>query len=86
MKIVDVKATPVTVHLEAPLRWSMGIETGTTRTKIELVTDQGLIGLGETYGGNSTVRRIEESRPLFIEMDPFEVQTIAKTFECKLSH
>lgn len=82
MKIVDVKCTPVRIDMEAPLRWSMGVETGTTRTIIELYTDQDLIGLGETYGGASTARRIEESRPLFIGMDPFEVQTIAKRFDC----
>ena len=36
MKIVDLRATPVTVPAEAPWRWSMGIETGTTRTIVEL--------------------------------------------------
>jgi glucarate dehydratase len=39
------------------------------------------VGLGETYGGAATVRRIEEARPLFVGMDPFEVATIAKRFE-----
>ena len=39
MKIVDLRATPVTVPAEAPWRWSMGIETGTTRTIVELITD-----------------------------------------------
>ena len=82
MKIVDVKTTPVRVGMEAPLRWSMGIERGTTRTIIELFTDEGVIGLGETYGGASTALRIEESRPLFIGLDPFEVQTLAKRFDC----
>lgn len=81
MKIVDVKATPVYVEMEAPLRWSMGAEPGTTRTVIELITDEGITGIGETYGGASTVRRIEESRPLFIGMDPFELQSLVQKFE-----
>jgi glucarate dehydratase len=81
MKIVDVKTTPVTVLMEAPLRWSMGVEYGTTRTIIELVTDDGLIGVGETYGGASTAHRIQESRPLFIGTDPLEVGRIVKRFE-----
>lgn len=81
MKIVDVKATPVYVEMEAPLRWSMGAEPGTTRTVIELITDEGITGIGETYGGVSTVRRIEESRPLFIGMDPFELQSLVQKFE-----
>ena len=56
MKIVDLRATPVTVPAEAPWRWSMGIETGTTRTIVELITDEGIVGLGETYGGVRTDR------------------------------
>ena len=81
MKIVDVKATPVLVPMEAPLRWSMGVETGTVRTVIELMTDEGLVGIGETYGGRSTANAIEQARPFFIGLDPFEVQTLVKRFE-----
>ena len=81
MKIVDVRATPVYVEMEAPLRWSMGVEPGTTRTVIELITDDGIVGLGETYGGAATVQRIEEAKPLFMDMDPFELQTVAQRFE-----
>ena len=58
MKITDVKATPVSVPMEAPLRWSMGIETGTTRTIVELQTDEGIVGVGETYGGAATASTI----------------------------
>ena len=81
MKIVDVRATPVYVEMEAPLLWSMGVEPGTTRTVIELITDEGIVGLGETYGGIATVQRIEEAKPLFMDMDPFELQTVAQRFE-----
>ena len=41
MRVVDIKVTPVTVPMEAPLRWSMGVENGTTRGIIELITDEG---------------------------------------------
>lgn len=81
MKIIDIRATPVYVEMEAPLLWSMGVEHGTTRTVIELMTDEGIIGLGETYGGAGTVQRILEAKPLFIGLSPFEVATIAQRFE-----
>ena len=81
MKIADVRATPVVVHMEAPLRWSMGIETGTVRTVIELITDDGIVGLGEAYGGASTAQAVDAARPFFIGMDPFEVETVVKRFE-----
>lgn len=81
MRIVDVKTTPVYVPMEAPLLWSMGVENGTTRTIIELVTDEGIVGIGETVGGASMAQRIQEAKPLFMDLDPFEVQTLVKRFE-----
>lgn len=72
MKIVDLRATPVTVPAEAPWRWSMGIETGTTRTIIELITDDGIVGIGETYGGAATLRALNVARPLVMGLDPLE--------------
>ena len=76
MKIVDLRATPVTVPAEAPWRWSMGIETGTTRTVIELITDEGIVGLGETYGGARTVEALEVAKPFLIGLDPLETGVI----------
>lgn len=72
MKIVDLRATPVTVPAEAPWRWSMGVETGTTRTIIELVTDEGIVGLGETYGGVRTVEALKVAKPFIVGLDPLE--------------
>lgn len=72
MKIIDIKATPVTVPAEAPWRWSMGIETGTTRTIIELVTDEGITGIGETYGGARTEEALNTAKPFVVGLDPFE--------------
>ena len=72
MKIIDIRATPVTVPAEAPWRWSMGIETGTTRTIIELITDEGIVGVGETYGGAGTVHALDVARPIVIGLDPLE--------------
>lgn len=80
MKIVDVRATPVTVPLKRPLLWSFGVETTTTRTIIELITDQGLIGIGETRGGSEVAHAVESHRDLFIGIDPFEVSTITRRF------
>ena len=52
MKIVDLRITSVNVPFEATLRWACGVETGTTRGIIEVVTEDGIIGLGEIYGGS----------------------------------
>lgn len=80
MRIVDVRATPVTVPLKRPLRWSFGVEVTTTRTIVELITDEGLVGIGETRGGDEIVRAIELHRDLFIGLDPLEVGRITRRF------
>lgn len=81
MKISKVVCTPVYIPMEAPLRWSMGVEHGTTRTIVELHTDAGLVGLGETYGGASTVHASASAEAFFIGYDPLEVSRIVKNFE-----
>lgn len=80
MKIVDVRATPVYVPVKHPLRWSFGVEQGATRTIVELQTDEGIVGLGESNGGRELATAVLESRPLFIGLDPLEVSRIAKRF------
>jgi glucarate dehydratase len=80
MKIVDVRATPVTVPLRRPLRWSFGVEVSTTRTIVELITDEGLVGVGETRGGDEVVKALELHRDLYVGTDPLEVGRIARRF------
>lgn len=80
MKIVDVRATPVLVPLKQPLRWSFGVETATVRTVIELTTDEGLVGIGETRGGERVARAVEASRDFFIGGDPLEAARVAKRY------
>jgi glucarate dehydratase len=81
MKITDISATPVTVPMEAPLRWSMGIETGTTRSIIRLKIDEGLVGIGETYGGEATLQAIEFAKPFIIGMNPMETKLIVSKLQ-----
>ena len=42
MKIRAVRATPVNIPLERPYYWSTGIYPGTSKTVIEVETDEGL--------------------------------------------
>jgi glucarate dehydratase len=55
VKIADLRATTVTVPLEAPLRHANGCHWGRfVRTIVEVETDDGLIGLGEMGGGGES--------------------------------
>jgi len=52
MKITDIRATTVTVPLEATLRHANGAHWGRfVRTIVEVETDEGIIGFGEMGGG-----------------------------------
>ena len=54
MKITDIKATTVTVPLEAALRHSNGTHWGRfVRTVVEVETDEGIVGFGEMGGGGA---------------------------------
>ena len=55
MRIQDIRATTVTVPLEAPLRHANGCHWGRfVRTIIEVEADNGLVGLGEMGGGGES--------------------------------
>ena len=55
MRIADIKATTVTVPLEAPLRHANGCHWGRfVRTIVEVETDTGIVGLGEMGGGGES--------------------------------
>lgn len=78
MKITALKMTTVTVPLEAPIRWSMGVAYGTNRTVVEVLTDEGIVGLGETFGGKTTVATLKTAEPMIVGHDPFQVEEILK--------
>lgn len=55
MKIADIRATTVTVPLEAPLRHANGCHWGRfVRTLVEVEADNGIVGLGEMGGGGES--------------------------------
>src|ERR1700752_3284914 len=59
MRISDIRATTVTVPLEAPLPHANGCHGGRfVRTIVEVETDNGLIGLGEMGGGGESAEAV----------------------------
>ena len=76
MRIAQIRATPVTVPLEAPLRHANGCHWGRfVRTIVELETEDGRIGLGELGGGgeNATVA-VGGLRPYLVGRDPARLE------------
>lgn len=78
MKIVDIRATTVTVPLEAPLRHSNGAHWGRfVRTVVEVEADNGLIGLGEMGGGGQSAEAaVTGLKPYLLGHDPARTEAL----------
>ncbi len=75
MRITDVRATPVNIPFVAPLRASMGRLGAITKTVIEVDTDEGITGLGESAAldVSTTVMRLRER---LIGLDALELNEL----------
>ncbi|RSN61720.1 MULTISPECIES: enolase C-terminal domain-like protein [Actinomadura] len=78
MKITDIRATTVTVPLEAPLLHSNGAHWGRfVRTIVEVEADNGLVGLGEMGGGGESAELAFRALvPHLVGHDPFELEAL----------
>ncbi|HEX6924587.1 MAG TPA: enolase C-terminal domain-like protein [Longimicrobiaceae bacterium] len=78
MKIAEIRATPVTVPLYAPLRHANGCHWGRfVRTIVEVETDDGRLGLGEMGGGGqSAVAAFEGLKPYLLGRDPVDLEEL----------
>jgi glucarate dehydratase len=78
MKITDLRATTVTVPLEAPLRHSNGAHWGRfVRTIVEIDTDVGLTGVGEMGGGGESAElAIAGLKPYLLGHDPLQLEQL----------
>lgn len=78
LRIVDIRATTVTVPLEAPLRHSNGAHWGRfVRTIVEVEVDNGLIGLGELGGGGESAERaIVGLKDYLVGTSPFDLEAL----------
>ncbi|MGG4035858.1 enolase C-terminal domain-like protein [Paenibacillus cisolokensis] len=76
MKITDIKATTVTVPLEAPLRHANGAHWGRfVRTIVQVETDEGIVGLGEMGGGGESAEAaFHGMKTYLVGHDPFELE------------
>jgi glucarate dehydratase len=78
VKIRDIRATTVTVPIEAPLRHANGCHWGRfVRTILEVETDNGLIGLGEMGGGGESAEAAFRSmKSYLVGHDPARLEEL----------
>lgn len=76
MKIIDLKVRCVAIPLTCQLRHNTGVHPGYfLRTVLELITDEGIVGLGEVGGGDQRAA-LMKLKPRILGMDPFHLELI----------
>lgn len=75
MRISGLSVLRVAVPIEAPLRHSYGVHDAFVRTLIQVFTDDGLMGLGETSGRLASAQ-IEAVAARIVGEDPFDLERI----------
>jgi len=76
MKIVDLRARTVAIPTAGMLRHNTGVHPGyLMRTVLELITDEGIVGLGEVGGGDQRAA-LTRLKPRIVGVDPFDLEAI----------
>jgi glucarate dehydratase len=76
MKIIDMRVRTVAIPLNSMLRHNTGVHPGyLMRTVLELITDEGIVGLGEVGGGDQRGALLK-LKPRIVGMDPFNLEAI----------
>src|SRR6478752_6843174 len=76
VKIREMRVVPVAMA-DPPLRSAFGLHAPyALRTIVQLRTDDGLTGLGETYGGAIPLRDLDAARERVIGQDPYHLTRI----------
>jgi len=73
MKITAVRATPVSIPATRTCTWSFGRSFGHTRTIVEVMTDDGRVGLGEASLARVAAMINDEFAPRLVGIDPYEI-------------
>jgi L-alanine-DL-glutamate epimerase-like enolase superfamily enzyme len=85
MKVTDLKTTILSVPFSKPTFWPFGRWDGSTVVVIEIDTDEGITGLGESIclqnSAEAVELLIENTKPLLVDQDPFDTERIGKRIE-----
>lgn len=86
MKITDLRTTILSVPFSKPTFWPFGRWDGSTVIVIEIETDEGITGLGESIclqnlAAEAVELLIQGTKPLLIGQDPFDTERIGKRIE-----
>jgi o-succinylbenzoate synthase len=90
IEITQLKSTAIAIPFHKPVKLSFGVVTGRSYLVVQILTNQGVVGIGESaplpiYSEESieTVKAVTDRflAPALIGMDPFDIERILARFD-----
>lgn len=89
MKITHIRTTPLLLRYKEPYHWAQGVGEETTVVLVEVETDEGVVGIGESIGspdGDLVAGVLRGASPLFVGQSPFDVARLcAQAYQAKFA-
>ena len=85
MSVTEVRVTPIAFR-DPPLLNVAGVhEPWALRSVIEVETGDGLVGLGESYGEESTLADLNAIAPRLVGLDPFDLNGLTRAVHARFA-
>lgn len=81
MRITGLRATPLALKFKEPYHWAGRVDTGAVNLLVEVETDEGICGYGETTAGrpaDSALAALRGVTPLFVGRSPFDLERLLR--------
>jgi muconate cycloisomerase len=79
MKITEIRTTPLSLRFKQPYHWAGRVDLGSAAVLIEVETDEGLVGIGEstaTFPADDVLNTLQGISSLFIRESPFDIERL----------
>jgi muconate cycloisomerase len=79
MRIVNIRTTPLALRFKEPYHWAGRVDLGATTVLVEVETDEGIVGIGEstaTFPAEGVLSILQGVSPLFVGESPFEIERL----------
>lgn len=79
MKMTEIRLHPLALAFRQPYHWAGRVDLGAVNVLVEVATDAGLVGIGETTAGRpveAMTETLEGVSPLFVGESPFDIERL----------
>lgn len=86
MEITDIETTVVMIPNKFEFGMSPALHLGRAFTILEMSTDEGIVGLGQTYGSEPKLLIDDIARSILIGQDPFRVEFLEARLRSRIAN